>query len=69
MNETNSTYEMTAYERALTSIIKAFYEERYDDYDRLIETTARRFGRTANMVEDDSTDLFMFGPGANDFSD
>ncbi len=69
MNETSSTYEMTAYERALASIVKAFEEERYDDYDQLIETTARRFGRTANTVEDDATDLRMFGPGANDFSD
>lgn len=54
-------HEPTKYERALLSINRAYGVEDYDLYDARIERTARKFDKTYNQVEDDATDVRLFG--------
>lgn len=54
-------HELTEYERALLSINRAYDVEDYDLYDARIERTARKFHKTYNQVEDDATDVRLFG--------
>lgn len=53
------------YERCLMEIVSAYEMEDYDCYDFLIEDTARKFGMTYNQVEDDATDVRLFGIDGN----
>lgn len=58
-------YEPTEYERALLSINRAYYMEDYDLYDARMERTARKFDKSYNQVEDDATDVRLFGIDGN----
>lgn len=54
---------MTHYESALVRIAEAYEDEDYERYERLVEMAARRFERTPSQVEDDATDVRLFGLG------
>lgn len=54
-------HEPSGYERALLSINRAYDMEDYDLYERRIERAAGKFHKTYNQVEDDATDVRMFG--------
>lgn len=54
-------HEPSEYERALLSINRAYDMEDYDLYEARIERAARKFGKTYNQVEDDATDVRLFG--------
>ena len=54
-------HEPSAYERTLLSINRAYNMEDYDLYEARIERTARKFDKSYNQVEDDATDVRLFG--------
>lgn len=56
---------MTDYEKALVSINEAYESENYGAYEVRIERAASRFGKPAWMVEDDATDVRLFGVEGN----
>lgn len=58
-------YEPSEYESALPSINRAYDMEDYDLYDARIERTVRKFDKSYNQVEDDATDVRMFGMYGN----
>lgn len=58
-------HEPSAYERALLSINRAYDMEDYDLYEARIERTARKFHKSYNQVEDDATDVRLFGIDGN----
>lgn len=51
----------TYYEQALLSINRAYDAEDYDAYERRIKETAGKFGKSEWQVEDDATDVRLFG--------
>lgn len=58
-------HEPSEYERALLSINRAYDMEDYDLYERRIERDAGKFHKTYNQVEDDATDVRLFGIDGN----
>lgn len=52
-------------ERALLSINRAYDMEDYDLYEARIERTARKFDKSYNQVEDDTTDIRLLGIDGN----
>lgn len=54
-------YEPSEYERALLSINHAYDMEDYDLYEARIERTTGKFHKSYNQVEDDATDVRLFG--------
>lgn len=54
-------HEPSEYERALLSINRAYDMEDYGLYERRIERAAGKFHKTYNQVEDDATDVRLFG--------
>lgn len=57
--------EITSYERALLAIVKEY--ENGDDtaYELRIERAAKHFNKPEWQVEDDATDVRMFGIDGN----
>lgn len=58
-------HEPSEYERALLSINRAYDMENYDLYEARIERAARKFDKVYNQVEDDATDVRLFGVYGN----
>lgn len=58
-------HEPSEYERALLSINRAYDAEDYDLYEARIERAARKFDKSYNHVEDDATDIRLFGIDGN----
>ena len=54
-------HELSEYERALLSINRAYDMEDYDLYEDRIERAAGKFYKSYNQVEDDATDVRLFG--------
>ena len=54
-------HEPSEYERALLSINRAYDMEDYGLYERRIKRAAGKFHKTYNQVEDDATDVRLFG--------
>ncbi|MCI9130325.1 MAG: hypothetical protein HFJ65_08500 [Eggerthellaceae bacterium] len=45
----------------MLKVVKAYEEERYDDYERLISEGARKHGIEEWQFEDDCTDVRILG--------
>ena len=58
-------HEPSEYERALLSINRAYDTENYDLYEARIERAAGKFHRSYNQVEDDATDVRLYGVDGN----
>ena len=58
-------HEPSEYDKALLSINRAYDMENYNLYEARIERAARKFHKTYNQVEDDATDVRMFGIDGN----
>lgn len=57
--------ELTDYEKALVSINKAYELENYDAYEQRIYRAAAKFKKPYYQVEDDATDVRLFGVDYN----
>ena len=53
--------ELTDYEKALLSINNAYDMENYDAYEQRIYRASAKFKKPYWQVEDDATDVRMFG--------
>lgn len=60
-------YDPTPYEKQLVRIAAAYELDDDDAYNAIIARTAQRFHRSVGRVEDDATDVRMFGLGCSDF--
>lgn len=57
--------ELTDYEKALLSINKAYESENYDAYEQRIYRATAKFKKPYYQVEDDATDVRLFGIDGN----
>ena len=57
--------ELTDYERALESINHAYESENYDAYEQRIYRAAAKFQKPVWLVEDDATDVRLWGVDYN----
>lgn len=57
--------ELSDYEKALLSINKAYELENYDAYENRLNRAAARFKKPVWQVEDDATDVRLFGINGN----
>lgn len=60
-------YEPTPYEKQLVRAVAAYELDDDDAYNAILARTAQRFHRSESRVEDDATDVRMFGLGCSDF--
>ena len=58
-------HELTDYEKALLYINKAYESENYDAYEQWIYRAAAKFKKPYYQVEDDATDVRLFGINGN----
>ena len=58
-------HELSEYERTLLSINRAYDMEDYDLYEARIERAAGKFHKSYNQVEDDATDVRLYGVDGN----
>lgn len=52
---------LSDYEKALLSINKAYESENYDAYEQRVYRTAAKFNKPYYQVEDDATDVRLWG--------
>lgn len=57
--------ELSDYEKALVSINKAYESENYDAYERRLNRAAAKFKKPVWFVEDDATDVRLWGVDYN----
>ena len=57
--------ELSDYEKALLSINRAYESENYDAYELRLNRAAVKFKKPVWQVEDDATDVRMFGIDGN----
>lgn len=57
--------ELSDYEKALLSINKAYELENYDAYENRLNRAAARFKKPVWQVEDDATDVRLWGVDYN----
>lgn len=57
--------ELTDYEKDLLSINKAYESENYDVYEQRIYRATAKFKKPYYQVEDDATDIRLFGIDGN----
>lgn len=57
--------ELTDYEKTLLSINKAYEMENYDAYEQWICRASAKFKKPYYQVEDDATDVRLFGINGN----
>jgi len=57
--------ELWDYEKALLSINKAYELENYDAYENRLNRAAARFKKPVWLVEDDATDVRLWGVDYN----
>lgn len=57
--------ELSDYEKALLSINKTYESENYDAYEQRIYRAAAKFKKPYYQVEDDATDVRLFGVDYN----
>ena len=53
--------ELSGYEKALVSINKAYESENYDAYELRLNRAAAKFKKPVWLVEDDATDVRLWG--------
>ena len=57
--------ELSDYEKALLSINRAYESENYDAYENRLNRAAARFKKPVWQVEDDATDVRLWGVDCN----
>lgn len=57
--------ELSDYEKALLSINRAYESENYDVYELRLNRAAAKFKKPYFQVEDDATDVRLFGIDGN----
>lgn len=57
--------ELSDYEKALLSINRAYESENYDAYEMLLNRAAAKFKKPVWLVEDDVTDVRLWGVDYN----
>lgn len=65
LSDYNQQRSLSDYEKLLLSINKAYESENYDAYEQRIYRAAAKFKKPYYQVEDDATDVRLFGVDYN----
>lgn len=65
LTDYNQQRSLSDYEKALESINHAYKSENYDEYELRLNRAAAKFQKPVWLVEDDATDVRLWGVDCN----